>query len=53
MAQMDGLYVGAMKRAVSEGRKVRFLKSYSGFIWYDKNIENCLKNYIPVKKIKL
>lgn len=42
MAQMDGLYVGAMKRAIVEGTKVRFFKSYSGFIWYGKNIENYL-----------
>ena len=42
MAQMDGLYSGATKRAILEGTKVRFLKSYSGFMWYGKNTENGL-----------
>lgn len=32
MAQMDGLYEGAMKRALLSGTKVGFLRSYSGFI---------------------
>ena len=42
MALMDGLFAGATKRAVLEGKKVRFLESYSGFIWYGKNTENGL-----------
>jgi hypothetical protein len=37
IAQMDGLYAGAMKRAMAEGTKVRCLRSTENL--YDKNIE--------------
>lgn len=47
MTQMDGLYVGAMKRATLEKTKVRFLKSCSECILafgniIAKNIESYL-----------
>ena len=42
MTQMDGLYVGAMRRAMLEKTKVRFLKGCLEFIWYGKYIGNYL-----------
>lgn len=33
MAQLDGLYVGALKRAYIENMKVRLFKSVPEFIW--------------------
>lgn len=33
MAQLDGLYVGALKRAYIENMKVRLFKGVPEFIW--------------------
>lgn len=33
MAQLDGLYVGALKRAYIENMKVRLFKCVPEFIW--------------------